>query len=427
MSDNLNTLDATTAAAKIAAGEITSEALVTDCLERIAARDGEIGAWKYLDPAHALAQARDADTGGHGLLRGIPVGIKDIFDSADMPTEYGSAIHKGHRPARDMACVAALRAAGTVILGKTTTTEFASPVPVGVLNPRDRTRSPGVSSSGSAAAVADDMVPIALGSQTGGSMIMPASSCGVFGYKASLDGIDRTGLRHIRPSLDTMGIFARTLSDIALARAAMTGSPLVPMGTDQKAPRIGLCRTPAWEVAQPATRTAIEDAARIVREAGAEVVDFELPVGFDDIEKAFLVISTVEGGRALAYEVAEHRDALNHWIRDQIEIGERCDDAAYDAARRIVEAYRQALAERFQGIDLILTPSAPGEPGTDLTGIQISNFNRIWTAMHTPSLNVPAFTGPNGAPVGIQLVAPVGADDRLLQLADWVSARLLAA
>ncbi len=427
MSRALNTLDATEAAAEIAAGAITSEALVAACLERIAERDGEVGAWTHVDPAHALAQARDADASEGGLLRGIPVGIKDIFDTADMPTEYGSAIHKGHRPARDTACVAALRAAGAVILGKTTTTEFASPVPVGVLNPRDRARSPGVSSSGSAAAVADDMVPIALGSQTGGSMIMPASSCGVFGYKASLDGIARTGLRHLRPTLDTIGIFARSLADIARARAAITGSPLAPIGADQPAPRIGLCCTPAWEVAEPATRTAIEEAERILRAAGAAVVDFDLPEGFDAIEEAFQVISTVEGGRALASEVARHRDSLNAWIRDQIAFGERCDEAAYDAACATAETFRRALARKFAGIDLILAPSAPGEPTTDLVGVQASNFNRVWTLMHTPCLNVPAFSGPTGAPVGIQLVAPVGADDRLLQHADWVSARLLGA
>ncbi len=427
MTEALNTLDATTASARIAAGEITSEALTAACLERIARRDGEIGAWAYLDPAHALAQARDADASGHGLLRGIPVGIKDIFDTSDMPTGYGSTIHEGHRPGRDTACVAALRAAGAVILGKTATTEFASPAPVGVVNPRAPDRSPGVSSSGSAAAVADDMAPIALGSQTGGSMIMPASSCGVFGYKASLDGIDRTGLRHIRPTLDTIGVFARSLADIALARAAIVGAPLAPTAADRTPPRIGLCRTPAWDVAEPATRTAIEKAARILRGHGAVVVDLDLPAGFDAIEDAFRVISSVEGARALAFEASGHRGALNRWIRDGLDFAAACDAATYDAARATAETCRRALSRKFAAIDLILTPSAPGEPSTDLAGVQVSNFNRVWTLMHTPCLNVPAFTGPNGAPVGVQLVAPQGADDLLLEHAAWVSARLLAA
>ena len=227
MNDALNTLDATEAAARLAGGSVTSRDLVSSCLDRIALRDGEIGAWAHLEPAHALGQACMSDAAGRGPLRGIPVGIKDIFDTADLPTEYGSPIHEGHRPARDSACVAALRRAGAVILGKATTTEFASPVPVGVRNPRDFARSPGVSSSGSAAAVADFMVPVTLGSQTGGSMIMPAASCGVVGYKASLDGIDRGGLRHVRPGLDTIGIFARSVRDIALVRAAMADTPAV--------------------------------------------------------------------------------------------------------------------------------------------------------------------------------------------------------
>ncbi len=420
----LNTLDAVEAAAMIADGRITSQALVTACLERIAARDARIGAWAHVDPDRALAQARAADASSGGLLRGVPVGVKDIFDTADMPTAYGSAIHRGHRPERDTACVAALRAAGAVMLGKTTTTEFASPVPVGVVNPRAPARSPGVSSSGSAAAVADDMVPVALGSQTGGSMIMPASSCGVFGYKASLEGIARTGLRHLRPTLDTIGIFARSLADIARTRAALTDGPSARTLAARPPRRIGLCRTPAWEVAEPATRTAIDEAARLLRTAGADVADFELPEGFDAMEDAFGVISAVEGGRALAWEAGAHRDALNGWIRDQIALGERLGAAACDAARARAGDYRRALARKFAAVDLILTPSAPGEPTVDLSGLQVSVFNRIWTLMHTPCLSVPAFRGPNGAPVGIQLVAPVGADDRLLEHAAWVAARL---
>ena len=425
MSRALNALGAAEAAAKIAAGEITSESLVASCLERIAGRDGAIGAWAHVDPARALARARDADASAGGLLRGIPVGIKDIFDTADMPTEYGSAIHRGHRPGRDAACVAALRAAGAVILGKTATTEFASPVPAGVVNPRDPARSPGVSSSGSAAAVADDMVPIALGSQTGGSMIMPASSCGVFGYKASLEGIARAGLRHLRPTLDTIGIFARGLADIALARAAITDGPIVPTGADRPPPRIGLCRTPAWRAAEPATRTALDAAARILRDRGARVVDFALPEGFDAIEDAFRVISSVEGARALAFEAAAHRGALNRWIVEALDFAAGCDARRYDEAREAADAYRRTLAGRFADIDLILTPSAPGEPTTDLAGVQVSDFNRVWTLMHTPCLNVPAFSGPNGAPVGVQLVAPAGADDLLLEHAAWVAPRLL--
>ncbi len=418
MTAQLNEIDATEAAARLADGRATSRDLVSACLERIAARDGEIGAWAHLEPAHALGQACMSDAAGQGPLKGIPVGIKDIFDTADLPTEYGSPIHEGHRPARDSACVAALRRAGAVILGKATTTEFASPVPVGVRNPRDFSRSPGVSSSGSAAAVADFMVPITLGSQTGGSMIMPAASCGVVGYKASLDGIDRGGLRHVRPSLDTIGIFARSVRDIALVRAAMTGTPAISLD-EPAAPRVGVCRAPNWEDAQPETVEAVDSAAAALERAGASVVETGLPAVFDGAEAAFSVVTAVEGGRSLAWEIANRRDRLNHWIREQVTLGEGCSEADYAAARETAGKCREALAGLFQRFDFILTASAPGEPTDDLTGIQKSSFNRVWTMMHGPCITLPAFTGPNGLPVGVQLVGPVDADDSLIRLAGW--------
>ena len=420
----LHALGAADAASRIAAGEIASEALVADCLARIADREPEIGAWAHVDTLRALARARTADAAGSGPLRGIPVGVKDVFDTFDMPTEYGSAIHRGHRPEADSRAVGLLRAAGAVILGKTATTEFASPVPAGVRNPRAPGRSPGVSSSGSAAAVADRMVPAALGTQTGGSVIVPASYCGVFGYKASLDGLDRAGLRHLRPSLDTVGVFARALEDVALVRAALTGRPPATPDPARAAPRIGLCRTPRWHVAEPAAVEALDRAARALRADGARVVDFDLPEGFDEIEDAFRVISSVEGARALAFEAAEHRQALNSWIVETLDFAAGCDAARYDGARAVSEAWRRQLARGFAGIDLLLTPSAPGEATRDLAAVQVSDFNRVWTLMRVPCLNLPAFTGPGGAPVGIQLVAPEGADDRLLADAGWVWPRL---
>ncbi|MDE0058164.1 MAG: amidase [Defluviicoccus sp.] len=420
MSEALNEIDATEAAARLADGSATSRALVTACLGRIAERDGEIGAWAHLEPAHALGQACMSDAAGSGPLRGIPVGIKDIFDTADLPTEYGSPIHRGHRPARDSACVAALRRAGAVILGKATTTEFASPVPVGVKNPRDFARSPGVSSSGSAAAVADFMVPVTLGSQTGGSMIMPAASCGVVGYKASLDGIDRGGLRHVRASLDTIGIFARSPRDIALVRAAMTEAPPVSFDEAPGALRVAVCRAPNWEDAEPATVEAVDAAEAALDRAGARVTGIDLPPVFDAVEDAFRIVTAVEGGRSLAWEIAGHRDRLNHWIRDQVAIGEGASDADYAAAQETAARCRAAMAGIFDRFDFVLTASAPGEPSDDLTGIQKSSFNRVWTLMHGPCITIPAFAGPNGLPVGVQLVGPIGADDRLIRLADWV-------
>ena len=419
MREALNELDATEAAARLADGRTTSRALVAACLDRIASRDGEIGAWAHLEPAHALGQACMSDAAGGGPLRGIPVGIKDVFDTADLPTEYGSPIHAGHRPAQDSACVAALRRAGAVILGKATTTEFASPVPVGVRNPRDFSRSPGVSSSGSAAAVADFMVPVTLGSQTGGSVIMPAASCGVVGYKASLDGIDRGGIRHLRPSLDTIGIFARSVRDIALVRAAMTETPSVPLDEEPGALRVAVCRQPNWEDAEAATIEAVDAAEAALQRAGAKVTGLDLPPVFDAAEDAFGIVTAMEGGQALAYEIADHRDRLNHWVQGQMSLGESASESDYTAACETAASCRAEMARIFQRFDFILTASTPGEPTDDLTGIQKSSFNRIWTMMHGPCITLPAFAGPNGLPVGVQLVGPVGGDDRLIRLADW--------
>ena len=221
----LNRLGAAEAGRRIAAGEITSEALVADCLARIETREGDVGAWEFLDPELALAQARACDrSAALGPLHGVPVAIKDVFDTKDMPTGYGSAIYEGYRPAADSAVIATMRAAGMVIMGKTVTAEFASAAPPRTRNPLDLSRLPGVSSSGSVAAVADFMAPAATGTQTGGSVIRPASYCGVYGYKASLEGLDRTGLSRLKEPLDTIGLFARSLNDIAALRAVLTGT-----------------------------------------------------------------------------------------------------------------------------------------------------------------------------------------------------------
>src|SRR5262245_36774202 len=221
----LNPLTAIEAAERLARGAATSVKLVEDCLARIAARDGALHAWTHVDREHALAQARARDAEPRrSPLHGVPVGVKDIFDTCDMPTAYGSSIHAGHRPAIDSVVVALMRRAGMVILGKCTTTEFASPVPVGVRNPHDLTRTPGVSSSGSAAAVTDFMVPLSIGSQTGGSTILPAAYCGIFGFKASLTRIDRGNIRQLRPTLDTIGLLGRSIADIACLHGVLNGS-----------------------------------------------------------------------------------------------------------------------------------------------------------------------------------------------------------
>jgi Asp-tRNA(Asn)/Glu-tRNA(Gln) amidotransferase A subunit family amidase len=418
----LNVLSAVELSEKIAAGQTTSVAIVQDCLNRINARDSDIRAWAHVDPDLALRQARACDDQPRrSPLHGIPVGIKDIFDTYDMPTSYGSQIYKSFQPTMDTALVGLMRRAGMVILGKCRTTEFASPVPVGVRNPHDFTRSPGVSSSGSAAAVADFMVPLALGSQTGGSTILPAAFCGVVGYKSSLTGLDRGGVRHLRPTLDTMGLFGRSVTDIAALRSVLTGmNPAIPVKS-LKNVRIGVCRTPSWDQAQPETVNALDTAGRKLAQAGAKLQDAELPAVFEGINQSFNVISGVEALRAMAAEARDHLATMNHWIKDSLTAASKHEQGTYDKAQLHAVQCQRALAEIFTRCDILITPSTAGEAIADVVSVSNSAFNRIWTLMHVPCVTIPAFAGPNGMPVGLQLVGPVGSDDRVIALSQAVA------
>jgi len=404
-------LTATEAAAKIRNGEIASEALVTDCLARIETDDPTLKAWTFIDADMALAQARacDAADAPIGALHGVPVGVKDVLDTSDMPTEYGSEIYVGQHPSADSACVAALRAAGAVLLGKTTTTQFASPLPVGVRNPHDTDRTPGVSSSGSAAAVADFMVPLANGTQTGGSVILPAAFCGVVGYKASLDGLDRTGIQALKVSLDTLGYFARSVDDIGLVFGAVTGN-VVPAASDR--PKIGLCRTPMWAEAEDAAQAALETSAASLSAAGYEVTDIDLPPELTSIEQPFRVISNYEGKAALANDFRDHMDKMNPWMRETGESNWTADE--YTQALGDAAAARSALAKVYEDFPVLLTPSTAGEAPADLVSPTMSSFNRMWTLMHGPTITLPVATGENGMPIGIQLAAGVGDDAALI-------------
>ena len=421
---DLNLLTATEAAARIVSGEITSEALVSDCLERIEARDQDIHAWKYVDREHALNQARACDRADAptGPMHGVPVGVKDVLDTYDMPTEYGSVIYEGNRPAGDSACVAAPRQAGAIILGKTTTTEFASPVPVGVRNPHDFTRTFGVSSSGSAAAVADFMTPLANGTQTGGSVILPATFCGVVGYKASLDGLERTGIRNLKPTLDTLGYFARSVDDISLVYGALSGNA-VP--EDPGPPRIGLCRTMHWDKAEPASQAAVENAAQVLSGAGLEVTEIDLPAEFDGFETAFRIISNVEGVRGLEAELRDQPDTMNDWLRDMAATRDTWSNDEYKQALSAASDARSALGRIFGTLDLLLTPSTIGEAPADLKRPSLSPFNRLWTLMHGPTITLPSGKGPGNMPLGVQLVARPGDDARLIAHARKISTLLM--
>jgi amidase len=421
----LNGLTASEASAKLASGEITSVALTRDCLDRIAARDGEVHAWDYIDPDYALEQAKALDREARrGPLHGVPVGIKDIFDTKDMPTGHGFGPYQGKQFGVDSTCVAQLRDAGMVIMGKTVTTEFACPKPRQTLNPHDPTRTPGVSSSGSAASVADYMVPLANGTQTGGSVIGPAANCGVYGYKASLDGIDRSGFRHCKKSIDTIGLFARSIEDLILLRQVQTGAA---PGKSSGKPRIAVLRGPNWEEAEPSMQAAVERVAAILAEAGATVSDFDLPQTFADIIPHAAIINAWEASIMLEAEVRDHLDGFNDHNRERIDWVKGLSEENYLNAGKTLDAARSEMDTIFDGFDLILSPSLPGEAPVGLTEVRTATFARLWTQMYTPSVNFPLFEGSNSMPICFQLVGKRSTDDATLANAKWADEKLRAA
>ena len=400
-------------------GETTAEALVTACLERIAERDETVRAWAFVDRAAALAQARALDRmPRRSRLHGVPFGIKDIIDTADLPTEYNSPIYRGHRPHADAACVTLLRQAGCVILGKTVTTEFANNHPSQTRNPHNSAHTPGGSSSGSAAAVADHMVPFALGTQTGGSVIRPAAYCGSFAIKPSFGAINRAGTKFLAESLDTIGIFARSAGELALAMEVLSGrAPASPSGK----PRIGLCRTPRWSLADAAVQATVEEAARSLAKAGAQVRDFELPAGSADLFDRHKVIMGYETARALGWEYWNHREQLSATLRARLDEGWKVPRADYDAMRSHARRLRRQLAQELREVDFLLTPSAPSEAPASLASTGDPVFNRAWTLLGVPCVTVPRGKGPHGLPLAVQLVGAHEADMPLLAWAEWLA------
>jgi Asp-tRNA(Asn)/Glu-tRNA(Gln) amidotransferase A subunit family amidase len=422
-----NQLSAAAAIAALGRGEISAETLTRACLDRAAERRA-VKAWAWLDPNQALAQARAADrAGGAGLLAGLPIGIKDIIDTADMPTAHGSPIYRGNRPFADAACVALLRMAGGTIIGKTVTTEFANRFPGATVNPHNEAHTPGGSSSGSAAAVADFQVPAALGTQTGGSVIRPAAFCGAVGYKPSFGEFARSGIKLQCHNLDTLGIICRSLDDLPPLRAVLTGAAGPPRSIDRAAtaPRIGLCRTPAWETAEPATQALVEGTAARLSAAGAKVRDVAFAAGFADILEHHRRIFYFEAARNYAYEYEQHREQVSQVLRDTaLTPGRDLPLAAYTAALETAEAFRRHLDDLFVEFDVLLTPSAAGEAPEGLGSTGDPSFNSIWTLGWVPCVTLPAGIGPQGLPLGIQLVGRRFADEALFDAAAWVAPRL---
>jgi len=416
-------LTASEAAARLAAGTLTAETLIRDCLERVRAR-ASVKAWVWLDPEQALAQARTVDRAGRpGLLAGVPVGIKDVIDTVDMPTQHGSPIYRGNRPFADAACVALIRAAGGVILGKTVTTEFANRDPRETVHPRNPAHTPGGSSSGSAAAVADFQVPIGLGTQTGGSTIRPAAFCGVIGYKPSFGEFSRVGIKMQCHNLDTLGVICRSLEDVALMRAVLLAQDLRRVDRSSGAPRIGFCRTPEWDHADPDTQALLERTASRLAAAGAVVQ--EVAVTPADILDHHRRIFEFEAARNYAYEYEAHGEKLSAALRDGLLTpGRTLPLSAYVEAIETAEAFRGNLDDLFGEFDVLLAPSAVGEAPEGLGSTGDARFNAIWTLAWTPCLTLPAGTGRKGLPLGIQLIGPRFRDEALLDAAAWVEARL---
>ncbi len=417
----LNTLSAVEAARQLADRRITAEALVRDCFERIDARENDVQAWQHLDRENALAQARAADAGPHlGLLHGLPIGVKDLIDTADAPATYGSPIYAGHRPAWDAPCVALARAAGGIVIGKTVTTEFAVMQPSKTRNPHNPGHTPGGSSSGSAAAVADYMVPLAFGTQTAGSIIRPAAYCGAVGYKPSFGLISRVGVKALSDTLDTIGTIARSVPDAALFAAAVSGRRdlLVdkPMASP---PRIGICRTYEWKQAQPDMMKALEGAAAALAAAGAQVRSVNLPPTFANLVQAQTDIMLFEQAQSLAHERLKHWTQLSELLRGILEAGVQVSFERYDAAQTLARNCRRTVTEVFAECDVLLSPSATGAApaGLGMTGDPV--FNRMWTLLRTPCVNVPAARTAGGLPLGLQVIGAYGSDAQTLAAAHW--------
>ena len=420
-------LTAAEAGRQIAAGEITSEALVRSCLERIEDRDPDVEAWTHLDPDYALAGAREADSSpAKSPLHGVPFAVKDVIDSGDLPTEYGApAIHGGHRPERDAACVAAMRSAGAVLMGKTVSTEFATFWPGKTKNPHNPGHTPGGSSSGSAAAVGASMVPVAFGNQTAGSLIRPAAFCGVAGFKPTHGTVDLTGILPLEPTFDTLGYMARSVDDLGLFYDIVRGAdPEAPADGLGRAPRVGLCRTHHWQKADAVCREAVERAAAKFSDLGADVADVDLPDDFATIPDSHRVILNAGLTQSLARQYADHRDRLSDRLRGMIEEGLGYDEATLGAARAQARACRAAAGDAFGDRDVLLTPSAPGEApeGLGMTGDPI--FQTTWTLLHLPCVTLPFATGPRGLPIGVQLIGSRGEDAAALAVAKWFHGRM---
>jgi len=417
-------LSATQASIEIAAGRLKPSALVEACLARIEKREQDVGAWACIDYRHALVAARKLDgEPPRTRLHGIPVAVKDVIDTADLPTEYGSPIYRGHQPACDAACVAQVREAGGIILGKTVSTEFATRHPGKTRNPANLGHTPGGSSSGSAAAVADFMVPLAFGTQTSQSILRPAAFCGVVGYKPTFGTINRSGMKFLSDSLDTLGVMARTVPDAAMIVETLAGQAATAFdATGALRPRIGFCRTPWWNEADEATRTALEAYAQGLGRSGASVEDVTLPAAFAGLAQAQIDVSGFEFYRALTWERCNRWSLITEHLQGRIEAGGRVTRERYESGLALGAECRTRMDEVFRPYDVLIAPVARGEAPSGLESTGDPIFGLAWTFLHGPAISLPLLAGPHGLPIGVQVLGPRGGDARTLQVAQWMCA-----
>jgi Asp-tRNA(Asn)/Glu-tRNA(Gln) amidotransferase A subunit family amidase len=426
--------------AHIREGRISSAELVGNCLKRVEEVDSQVQAWAFLDRDHAMQQAEAADLHRKqgkalGPLHGVPIGVKDIFDTGDMPTEFGSPLWAGRTPRRDAAVIVRLRASGAVIMGKTVTTEYAYFQPGKTTNPHDASRTPGGSSSGSAAAVAAFMVPGAVGSQTNGSVIRPAAFCGVVGFKPTHGVIPRTGALLLSRTLDHVGVFARTVEDAALLAETLAGfdeedpdtrplarPPLAAVAASEPPlpPRLAFVRTPVWDHAEPVTRDAF---AELVQALGETIAEVELGDSFGRAVEMHRTIMEVEMAHNLRRDYEKGGDRLSAVLRGLIERGRGHAAVDYAAAVAGIRALNDSLDPVFDEFDAIVTPAAPGEaPGLETTGNPI--FCTLWTYLGTPAVTLPLLQSTAEMPLGVQVVGRRDNDARLLRTARWIIKRL---
>jgi Asp-tRNA(Asn)/Glu-tRNA(Gln) amidotransferase A subunit family amidase len=436
-------LSATDAARRMHAGEMTSEELTRACLTRIEAMEPAVQAWTYLDPERALDQAREADASRHagadpGPLHGLPVGVKDIFDTRDMPTECGTPLYSGRQPNADSRVVSLLREAGAVLMGKTVTTELAMYTPGKTTNPHDATRTPGGSSSGSAAGVAAYMVPLALGSQTNGSVIRPASYCGVYGFKPTFGSISRRGVLGLSSAVDTMGVFARSVEDLALVaeplfaydewdtRMRVKARPhLVAAAASEPPvrPALAFVKSPVWKHAEEDTRGAF---AELVEILGDDCDQVDLPEPFERAVDLHRTIIYADMAKNLAHLYDSGRERLSDAMCAMIEEGRKILAVDYNGALDMIDVLYAGLEQVFERYDAIVTPATAGEApvGLDSTGSPI--FCTLWTLLGVPAVSLPLLQGSNDMPMGVQLVGPRNDDARLLRNARWLERRVMS-